>query len=117
MEKLKTKKFQLINRIKHGLFPTTSVVAKITSKGQVTIPSEVRKALNLSTGDQILFEVKDNKNINVRKLTAIDTLAMQIGPQLRKDFPDPEDFSAYLDKNRQELFESIYGSINVKNSD
>jgi AbrB family looped-hinge helix DNA binding protein len=32
--------------------------AKITSKGQVTIPAEVRKALGLKQGDMLAFEVQ-----------------------------------------------------------
>lgn len=34
-------------------------IAKITSKGQVTIPKEVRNALNLKTGGKIVFIEKD----------------------------------------------------------
>jgi AbrB family looped-hinge helix DNA binding protein len=30
--------------------------AKITSKGQVTLPKKVRKRLNVDTGDTIIFE-------------------------------------------------------------
>lgn len=32
--------------------------AKLTSKGQITIPAEVRKILQLHAGDQLLFEVE-----------------------------------------------------------
>ena len=32
--------------------------AKITSKGQVTIPAEVREALGLNKGDMLAFEVQ-----------------------------------------------------------
>ncbi len=35
--------------------------AKITSKGQVTIPIEVRRALGVSTGDRIAFEQQDGE--------------------------------------------------------
>ena len=35
--------------------------AKITSKGQITIPREVRDALGVSTGDKILFEQKGDE--------------------------------------------------------
>ncbi len=30
--------------------------AKITSKGQITVPSEVRRALGLRAGDRVVFE-------------------------------------------------------------
>ncbi len=33
--------------------------AKLTSKGQVTIPAEVREALALSEGDTVTFEVNE----------------------------------------------------------
>ncbi len=34
-------------------------LAKITSKGQVTIPIEIRRKLGLKTGDKILFVEKE----------------------------------------------------------
>lgn len=33
--------------------------ARVTSKGQVTIPKEVREALGVREGDSLLFEVED----------------------------------------------------------
>jgi AbrB family looped-hinge helix DNA binding protein len=39
-------------------------IAKITSKGQVTIPSDIRKALGVVSGDQIVFE-KNGDEIRV----------------------------------------------------
>ncbi len=39
--------------------------AKLTSKGQITIPKEVRKALGLHTGDRLAFRVHDNGTVVV----------------------------------------------------
>jgi antitoxin PrlF len=39
--------------------------AKITSKGQITIPHEVRRALGVRPGDRLLFE-GDERGIQVR---------------------------------------------------
>ncbi len=39
--------------------------AKITSKGQITIPQEVRRALGVRAGDRRLFE-SDGKGVRVR---------------------------------------------------
>jgi AbrB family looped-hinge helix DNA binding protein len=35
--------------------------ARISSKGQVTVPKPVREALGLTEGDQVVFRVEDNK--------------------------------------------------------
>lgn len=37
----------------------TSITAKITSKGQVTLPREIRERLGVSDGDRVRFEVKN----------------------------------------------------------
>ena len=34
--------------------------ARITSKGQVTVPHEIRRALGVRTGDALLFEKEGN---------------------------------------------------------
>ncbi len=39
--------------------------AKITSKGQITIPHEIRRALGVRPGDRLLFE-GDERGIQVR---------------------------------------------------
>ena len=41
--------------------------AKVTSKGQLTIPKEVRRALGIREGDSLLFEVdEDDEQVRVR---------------------------------------------------
>lgn len=35
----------------------TSITAKITSKGQITLPKEIRELLGVSSGDSVRFEV------------------------------------------------------------
>ena len=48
-------------RIKGGVFKMTILeTAKITSKGQVTIPNEVRKILHLKKGATIAFGIDKN---------------------------------------------------------
>jgi AbrB family looped-hinge helix DNA binding protein len=42
------------------------VSAKVTSKGQVTIPVAVREALGISQGDQVVFRVEGNRAILAR---------------------------------------------------
>ena len=53
------------------------VGARITAKGQVTIPVAVRRALGLSVGDEVIFEVDlgaGGSNAQIRK--AADFMAL-----------------------------------------
>ena len=43
--------------------------ATITSKGQITVPREVRRALGVRSGDKLLFE-SDGKGIRVRPVSS-----------------------------------------------
>jgi AbrB family looped-hinge helix DNA binding protein len=47
--------------------------AKITSKGQITVPIEVRRILGVRAGDRLLFE-SDSKGMRVRPLRSLDAL-------------------------------------------
>ncbi len=42
------------------------VAAKLTSKGQVTVPKAVRDALGLEEGDQVVFHVEGNRAVLAR---------------------------------------------------
>lgn len=39
--------------------------AKMTSKGQITVPKTIRTKLNLDEGDLVVFYEDENKNIKV----------------------------------------------------
>lgn len=39
--------------------------AKMTSKGQITIPKQIRDILQLEKGDSVLFYAENNKNIKI----------------------------------------------------
>ena len=41
-------------------------IARITTKGQVTIPVQVRKTLGLQEGDGLVFEVTDQNEARIR---------------------------------------------------
>jgi antitoxin PrlF len=47
-------------------------VGKITAKGQVTIPQNVRAALNVSAGDLIAWEVGTDGTATVRRVQPLD---------------------------------------------
>ncbi len=42
------------------------IISTITSKGQVTIPAEVRKYLGVATNEQIVFVIDDEGSVRLR---------------------------------------------------
>jgi antitoxin PrlF len=42
------------------------VAAKVTSKGQVTVPKAVRDALGIKEGDEVVFRVEGNRAVLAR---------------------------------------------------
>jgi AbrB family looped-hinge helix DNA binding protein len=57
--------------------------AKVTSKGQVTIPKSVREALELNEGDELLFRVEDSRAL-VAKTPDFIALAGAVSVPARK---------------------------------
>lgn len=46
--------------------------AKVTSKGQVTVPKAVRDALGIKAGDEVVFRVEGNRAILARTPNFLD---------------------------------------------
>ena len=76
----------------------------LTQKGQVTIPLDIRKKLNLKTGDEILFKVENGKILLQKKTPGREAFQKFIGflGHLKGQDPDmiidelrgkPDDFS------------------------
>ncbi len=62
--------------------------ATVTSKGQITIPATVRKALDLHQGDQVVFEIEEDGPNQVAKVRrAPDFIAMAGAIPPRKQLP------------------------------
>ena len=59
-------------------------IAKITSKGQITIPIEIRTLLNLHSGDKVNFIVDDSGQINLIPVTRDITTLKGIIPKPKK---------------------------------
>lgn len=47
-------------------------IAKITSKGQTTIPQQIRAALNVKPGDSIVWETLPSGEVQVRRVEPLD---------------------------------------------
>jgi AbrB family looped-hinge helix DNA binding protein len=68
--------------------------AKVTSKGQTTIPKEVREALGLKPGDLILWEVAEGKAL-VRRVEPMDLAYLKALEETLTEWASPEDEETY----------------------
>ncbi len=72
------------------------LVSKLTSKGQATIPAEVRRSLTLKAGDRVAFEIVGNKVI-LKKALPVDYDYHHALSQTLSEWDSPEDDEAYRD--------------------
>ena len=71
-------------------------LAKITARGQTTIPKSIREAANLTAGDVIAFEVEGD-HLLVHKVTLGQDSYLQGLSKLLREWTSPEDEEAWRD--------------------
>jgi len=49
-----------------------TIIAKVTSKGQTTIPADIRAALRIKPGDLIIWEMSDDCSARIRRVQPLD---------------------------------------------
>jgi antitoxin PrlF len=69
-------------------------IARITSKGQTTIPVSIRKAANLNAGDTLTFEVKGDYLL-VRKINVSNNDYLKGVSETLNEWSSPEDEEAW----------------------
>ncbi|CCE25565.1 Transcriptional regulator, AbrB family [Methylotuvimicrobium alcaliphilum 20Z] len=74
-----------------------SQLAKISSKGQVTIPADVRKKLHLEAGDTIVWETSEDGRIWVRRINPLDVEYLSAVSGTLSEWSSVEDDEAYRD--------------------
>jgi AbrB family looped-hinge helix DNA binding protein len=76
------------------------LTSKVTSKGQVTIPAEVRGKLGIRAGDLLSYEF-DHGAVRVSKLRAFDAgWHGSVGATLAEEWNSPEDDEAFAEIQR-----------------
>lgn len=83
-------------------------VAKITSKGQITIPVEIRKKLHLKEGSKIVFFEKDGKYYieNSEFFDAVSRMQEKFkGEAERLNLKNEEDVVSMVKEIRKEMWE------------
>jgi AbrB family looped-hinge helix DNA binding protein len=75
---------------------TKPLLSRLTSKGQATIPAQVRRALRLGTGDRVVFELAEGK-ATLRKADMLDRAFLKLAEEAFEDWNSPEDEAAFRD--------------------
>jgi len=72
-------------------------IAKITAKGQTTIPHDVREALHVAPGDSIAWEVDADGVATVRRVQPVDLEYLKAIEGTLSEWSDAADEEAYRD--------------------
>jgi len=78
-------------------------LAKITAKGQITIPKDIRQKMNLKTGDKILFFEENDKFFlqNSNSIALSDFQKAMEGAAEEAGFKNPDDVVKYIKQLRR----------------
>lgn len=77
-------------------------LAKVTSKGQITIPLMIRKELKLKTGDKVFFEEKNGEIFiaNASQITLKNIQQKMEGEAKKAGFNSEDDVTDYIKELR-----------------
>ena len=73
-----------------------SMMSRMTSKGQTTVPAEIRKRLKLKAGDTVVFSMEGRRAV-LRKADALDPAFLKLQQQAFSDWDAPEADRAFRD--------------------
>jgi len=78
-------------------------LAKMTTKGQITIPRDIRKKMNLKTGDKILFFEENDRFFlqNSNSVVLSDFQKAMEGAAEDAGFGNPDDVMDYIKQLRK----------------
>lgn len=78
-------------------------LAKVTSKGQITIPLIIRNLLQLKTGDKVFFEETRGKVYitNASQITLANVQTQMQGEAEKAGFQTEDDVVAYIKELRK----------------
>ena len=72
------------------------IISKISRKGQVTIPKEVRKSIHAKAGDMIEYDIQDNV-VLIRRVDPLDHSFHKALQETLTEWSSPEDEKAFRD--------------------
>ena len=72
-------------------------LAKLSSKGQITVPIEIRKSLHLKTGDTLAWDFQSDGTISVHRVDPFDVDYISALSGTLSEWNSLEDDEAYCD--------------------
>jgi AbrB family looped-hinge helix DNA binding protein len=72
-------------------------VAKITAKGQTTIPADIRTAMHVGPGDMLAWEMVSANVVQVRRVQPLDVEYLHAIEGTLDEWRSPADEDAYRD--------------------
>lgn len=72
------------------------LTSRLSSKGQVTLPKQVRKTLGAQPGDVIVYEVEEG-TVQIRRLDPLDAAFHAALSSTLEEWATPEDEEAFRD--------------------
>ena len=72
-----------------------TAVAKVTSKGQTTIPAEIRAALRVGPGDLIAWYMLDDGSARIRRVQPLDLEYLKAAQGTLSEWASAADEEAY----------------------
>ena len=73
------------------------LTAKVSSKGQVVLPKEVRKQMNIKAGDTVAFLPDKDGNAVLRRVDPLDAAFLRLASESFADWNHPEAERAFRD--------------------
>ncbi len=85
-------------------------LARVTTKGQITIPKDIREKLNLRPGDKVIFLEEDGRIIFANSsVVALKNIQKQMIYEAKKvGINSEEDVNKLVNDIRKELWETKY---------
>ena len=71
-------------------------ISKLSTKGQVTIPANIRKAIGIEPGDLISYELQ-GKSIKLKRIEPFDAAYHTSVSETLEEWNSPEDEEAFSD--------------------
>ena len=89
----------------------TMGLSQMRQKGQVTIPANVRRAIGLKPGDQVMIRLQEDGSLKLERIMSfrelLDSLPLATVP--------PIDWKALREEMAEEMAAKVFGAIDAAN--